>query len=241
MFLVLFGKGSPMPDYKHGKNLNIGQYVVIEEDCQLGDNVTIEEFVVLKTGTIIGHNCHIHAGAKIGAPAFDFKSSTGPRKRTHQKGLIIIGNNVDIGFNTVIQRGVEGNTIIGENTYINNLCNIGHDVQIGKGCTIGLGTRMSGYTEIGEAARIAPGVTIMNRVKIGRDAFVGIGSLVLHDVGNGAKVTGRPAIELAKHKAERKALKKVLGLDPNTQAIATKKRLWQRIVKQIKIRVLPNR
>jgi serine acetyltransferase len=100
---------------------------------------------------------------------------------------------------------------------------------------------MSGYTEIGEDASIAPGVTILNRVKIGRDAFVGIGSLVLHDVGEGEKVTGRPAVTLAKHKAERKALKKMLDLDPNTQRIATKKRLWQRIVKQVKIRVLPNR
>ena len=230
-----------MADYTYGKNLNIGQYVVIEAGCQLGDNVIIEDFVVLKAGTIVGHNCHIHAGAKIGVPAFDFKSPKGPSKRTKQKGLAILGNNVDIGFNAVIQRGVERNTTIGDHSFINNLCNIGHDVQIGKSCRVGLGTRMSGYTEIGEDANIAPGVTILNRVKIGPNAFIGIGSLVLHDVESGAKVTGRPAMDLAKHKAERKALKELLDLDPNTQRIATKKRLWQRIVKQIKIRVLPDR
>lgn len=235
-----------MPDFRHGENLSIGKYVVVEKDCQIGDNVTIEDFVVLKSGTIIGNDCYIHAGAKIGAPTFNLTLENGTRKRTIQMGVTVIEHGVDIGYNTVIQRGVERNTIIGENTFINNLCNIGHDVQINSGCTIGLGVRMSGYTEIGANTIISPGVTILNRVKIGQNSFVGIGSLVLHDISDSTTVTGRPAVELGLYKAERRALKEILNLNVKSPTIATRKRgplatrkrWWRKKLKRVKIWII---
>ena len=222
-----------MSDFRQGENLRIGKYVVIEKDCEIGNNVTIEDFVVLKNGTIVGDDCTIHAGAKIGTPTFTLTSEKGKRKRIGPKGVAILEKGVDIGYNTDIQRGLERNTVIGENTFINNLCNIGHDVQIGRDCTIGLGTRMSGFTEIGEKTSIAPGVTILNRVKIGRNVFVGIGSLVLHDISDHTKVVGRPAVELNIYKHEKNALKKLLNLKGNTSPIATRKGRWSRRIRRV--------
>jgi UDP-3-O-[3-hydroxymyristoyl] glucosamine N-acyltransferase len=228
-----------MSDFKQGHNLTIGQFVVIEEGCEIGNNVTIEDFVVLKSGTIVGDECCIHAGAKIGTPTFTLSREKGKRQRIPSKGVTILEKGVDIGYNTVIQRGIERDTIIGENTFVNNLCNIGHDVQIGKECIIGLGVRMSGYTEIGTKGHIAPGVTILNRVKIGRNAFVGIGSLVLHDIADHTKVVGRPAIELNRYKYEKKALKSILGMDSKTAPIATRKGRWSRRFRRILYSIRP--
>jgi UDP-3-O-[3-hydroxymyristoyl] glucosamine N-acyltransferase len=223
-----------MPNFKQSENFRVGKYVVIEEGCEIGNNVTIEDFVVLKSGTIIGDDCYIHAGAKIGTPTFNFKVENGKRIRGDQKGVTVIEDGVDIGYNPVIQRGVVRNTVVGENTFINNLCNIGHDVQIGKGCSIGLGVRMSGHTEIGADAKLSPGVTILNRVTIGRNAFVGIGSLVLHDISDHTRVVGRPAVQLDEYKSERKALKEILNLESRTSPIATKKRRWSRRLRRVK-------
>ena len=222
-----------MTNYTQGENLRLGQYVVIEDDCKIGNNVTIEDFVVIKRGTIIGDDCYIHAGAKIGSPTFTLEVKNGRRVRSDQKGVTVLEAGVDIGYNTVIQRGIERNTVIGENSFINNLCNIGHDVLVGKNCTIGLGARMSGHSELGARVSISPGVTILNRVKIGQNAFVGIGSLVLHDISDHTKVTGRPAVQLDLYKQERKALKEILNINLKTAPIATKKGRWIRRLRGI--------
>ncbi len=227
-----------MPDYKHHENLKIGQYVVIEENCKIGKNVTIEDFAVLKKGTIIGDGCTIHAGAKVGVEAFTLQTRKDKRSRGAQKGVTVLKNNVDVGYNAVVQRGVDRDTVIGPHTFINNLCNIGHDIRIGERCVVGLGTRISGHTEIGADTIISPGVTILNRVKIGSNVRIGIGSLVLHDVPDKTTMVGRPAIELDKYKQERSAFKEFMGLTWKTEPIATRKRIipmvWSMIIKRIR-------
>lgn len=222
-----------MSEFTRGKNLTIGKYVVIEKDCQIGNNVVIEDFVVLKRGTIIGDNCYIQAGAKIGTPAFSIRREKGILKRTAEKGIAVLENGVDIGYNTVIQRGVERNTVIGENTFVSSLCLVAHDVQIGSSCTFAVGVTVSGFSEIGANTNISPRATILNRVKIGRNARVGIGSLVLHDIDDDTTVTGRPAVELGIFKAERKAQKKLLNLNVKTNPIASRKGMWKRRIKNL--------
>jgi len=221
---------------KYGKNVILGKYVVIEEGCNIGDNAIIEDFVVLKSNTVIGNNCCVRSGAKIGVPAFDpvfdFTLQNGRKKRGRQKGITIIQKGADIGCNTVIQRGVERDTVIGGDTFVNNLCNIGHDVCIGEGCIVGLGTGISGHAEIGDNCTIAPGVTILNRVKIGENVFVGIGSLVLHDIQSHSRVVGRPAVELDVYKRDRQAMKQSLSTNRSSDPISTRKGMWSRKIRK---------
>jgi UDP-3-O-[3-hydroxymyristoyl] glucosamine N-acyltransferase len=182
-----------MSKYEHGENLQIGPYVVIEEGCRIGENVTIEDFVVLKSGTIIEDGCTIRVGAKLGVAAFSFQTRKGERNRGAQKDVTVLENNVDVGYNAVVQCGLDRDTVNGAHTFINNLCNIGPDIRIGHRCVVGLGTRISGHTEIGADTITSPGVTILNRVKIGNNVHIGIGSLVLHDVPDDTHVAGRPS------------------------------------------------
>lgn len=217
-----------MSDYKVGQNTTIGEHVIIEDDCHIGNNVLIEDFVVLKSGTSIEDNCIIRSGAKIGVPSFSFDAEGSSLVRRKEIGVTIIKSGTEIGYNAVIQRGVERDTEIGPTALINNLVNIGHDVVIGTDSIIGLNSSISGHSTLGEGVNVAPGVTIMNRVIVGSKAFIGIGSLVLHDVREREKVVGRPAVELETYKREKLLLNDLLGSESGGRVISTNKRRWSR-------------
>ena len=215
------------------KDKGISDTSIIEEGCVIGENVVIEDFVVLKAGTVIGDNCVIHAGAKIGVPPFSLTKEKGKLHRSLGNKVTILESDVDIGFNTVIQRGIDMDTIIGSNTFINNNCSIGHDVIIGRRCVIGLSTEISGHVKIDDETDIAPGVTILNRVKIGKKSHAGIGSLVLKDVPDSTTVIGRPAVEIERYKLERKKFREFMGLNGQIERIATRKGKIRRYKKKI--------
>lgn len=160
---------------------------------------------------VIGQNCRIGPHAVIGSLGLAVKEGDdGSFKRVETKGTVILEDNVDIGALTVIHRGVEGDTVIGQGSFIGPFCNIGHDTKIGRNCLIINGTVVCGHVTIGDHTRINPSSVIRNRVKIGRDVVVGIGSLVLDDVPNGVTVVGRPAVSIERFREERKVLKEVL-------------------------------
>lgn len=129
--------------------------------------------------------------------------------RVESKGIVILEDNVDIGANSTIHRGKIGNTIIGKGTFIGPMCNIGHNVVVGKNCIISTGSLVCGYVEIGDNVRINPCSVIRNRVKIGAGALVGIGSLVMRDVPENTVVVGRPAVEISLFRKQREILKKL--------------------------------
>ncbi|MFW9795051.1 MAG: hypothetical protein ACFFEE_12155, partial [Candidatus Thorarchaeota archaeon] len=111
---------------------------------------------------------------------------------------------------TTVQKGILRRTIIGKGTKIGPNCNIGHEAEIGKYCIITGMTLVAGATEIGDHTYIAPHSTIKNSIKVGKNAFIGIGSLVIDDVPDGKTVVGRPAIELEKYKERRRRMKELL-------------------------------
>ena len=103
-----------------------------------------------------------------------------------------------IGSHVIIQRGVSRPTIIGAETSVNHGCSIGHDVQIGPACEIGLSITISGHSNLGEGVRIGPGCTVNNRSELGSFSRVGIGSLVLHpvDANSGRRQAGDPTVRI---------------------------------------------
>ena len=126
---------------------------------------------------------------------------------------MIIEDDVDIGSNTTVQKGILRPTIIGKGTKIGPNCDVGHETKIGKYCIITGMTLVAGAIEIGDHTYVAPHSTIKNSVKIGKNVFVGMGSLVVNDISDGKTVVGRPAIELEKYRQQRRRLKELLGED----------------------------
>jgi UDP-3-O-[3-hydroxymyristoyl] glucosamine N-acyltransferase len=190
----------------------ISSYAYVSKNVKIGKNVSIHPGVVIYGNTIIGNRVTIRANAVVGAEGLDYgRNKKGELKRIPHLSYLIIEDDVDIGSNTTVQKGMLRPTIIGEGTKVGPNCDIGHEVKIGKYCIITGMTLIAGATEIGDYTYIAPHSTIKNSIKIGSNVFVGIGSLVINDVPDGTTVVGRPAIEIEKFREQRKRLKELLG------------------------------
>jgi len=150
---------------------------VINHDCvELGKNVRI------------GPNC------SIGFEGFGFGGDgDGIYHRFPHIGKVIIGDNVEIGANTCIDRGALGDTIIEEGTKIDNLVHVAHNVRIGKNCIIVALTCLGGSVTIEDGAYVGIGASIRNQITIGEKAFIGMGAVVVKDVAPGVTVIGNPA------------------------------------------------
>ncbi len=190
----------------------ISSFSYVGKNVRLGQEVDIHPHAVVYDGAVIGNKVTIRANAVLGAEGLDYgRNEKGELKRIPHLGQLIIEDDVDIGSNTTVQKGILRPTIIGKGTKIGPNCDIGHEVKIGKYCIITGMTLVAGATEIGDHTYVAPYSTIKNSIKIGKNVFVGIGSLVINDVLDGKTVVGRPAIELEKFRQQRRRMKELLG------------------------------
>jgi UDP-3-O-[3-hydroxymyristoyl] glucosamine N-acyltransferase len=168
---------------------------IIDEDVKLGINVSIGPFCHISNCTI-GDNVTIKACTVIGTPGFGYELSGSHYVRFPQLGRVIIGNDVDIGANTCIDRGALTDTIIGEGTKIDNLVHIAHGAQIGKHCLIIAHAMVAGSVKIGDYAHISPNAAILNGKTVGNGATVGMSACVIKDVQHHDIVAGVPARSL---------------------------------------------
>ena len=178
---------------KIGSNVNIGPMCYIGEGVELADDVYIHANVTIEGTCRIGKGCEIYPGVVIGADGFGYYKEQGiPRKVPHFKG-VIIGEYVEIGANTCIDRGCMKDTVIGDHVKIDNLCHIAHNVQVENGCVITAGTVIAGSARLKKGVYVAPGAIIMNQMELAEEAFVGMGAAVTRPVEKGKVVAGVPA------------------------------------------------
>lgn len=144
----------------------------------------------------IGKNVVIKSGAVIGQDGYEFLTNkSGQNYRIPSQGKVVIGDNVEIGANTCIDRGVYGDTIIGDNVKIANLCHIAHDVTVGRNTMIAAKVSISSFSEIGYNCTLSAGVTIKDGIRIGDEVFIGMGSVVTESILGKHSVFGNPAAE----------------------------------------------
>ena len=137
---------------------------------------------------VVGKNVTIAAYAVIGKEGFGFDPESKFSRRWPHVGNVIIGDNVEIGAQTCIDRGTLGSTIIGDDTKIDNLVHIAHNADIGRNCVIVAGSVVGGSTVVGDGVFVGIGVKIRDHVTIGDDAFLCMGAVVTKDVPAGTKV-----------------------------------------------------
>lgn len=182
------------PNVHIGMNVSIGPFSVIHENAFIGDNVIIENGVIVGGSVHIEKNVRVKSNSVLGTDGFGFEYS--PERipiRIHHLGGLRIGENVEIGCNTVICRGTIDDTVIERDVKIDDHVFIAHNVKIGCRSMIIAGSEISGSVTIGDDCWISPQVTILNKVSIGAGATVGIGSVVIRDVEAGSVVAGNPA------------------------------------------------
>jgi len=158
---VVIERGCVLGDFTRiGAGSCIAPDVVIGEHCLIHANVSVYE------ATQMGAHCIIHSGAVIGADGFGFAPSPKGWQKIHQLGRVILGNHVEIGASTTIDRGALADTVIGDGVKIDNQVQIAHNVQIGKNTAIAASTAIAGSTVIGESCTIAGCVGIVGHITI---------------------------------------------------------------------------
>ena len=185
-----------------GNNCNISDSVVINDNVTIGNNITIGSNTILNAGvrvyddTKIGDNCIIHSNSVIGCDGFGFAPNIdGEYIKTPQIGNVIIGNNVEIGSCTTIDRATIGSTIIEEGVKIDNLVQIAHNVEIGKNTVIAAQSGVAGSTKIGKNCQIGGQVGFSGHLNIGNNVKINGGSGVFSNLKDNSVVRGNPAFD----------------------------------------------
>ena len=188
---------------KIGKNSTLGHNTIIESNVKIGNNCHIGSNVIIKKA-IVGNNVFILDGAIIGKKGFGFFPNNKKNIKYPHIGMVIIENNVEIGCNNTIDRGSLSNTIIGENSFLDNQVHIAHNVQIGKNCIITGQVGFAGSSKIGNNVMIGGQAGISGHLKIGNNVKIGGGSGVIKNIPDNTKVMGYPAKEIKKFILENK-------------------------------------
>ena len=180
-----------------GRNTVIGNNSIIEHDVTIGQNCLIGSFVIIKN-SILEDDVFIKDGAKIGNKGFGFVPNKIKNFRIPHIGKVLLKKGVEIGSGSTIDRGSITDTIVGENTFIDNLVQIGHNVKIGKNCMIASQAGIAGSTIIGDSVIVGGQAGISGHLKIGNNVKIGGNSGVIKDIPENKKVMGYPSVDFKK-------------------------------------------
>jgi len=196
-----------------GENVALDAHVTVAPDAVLGDNVCVYTGAYVGTGArigadtviypnasilagvIVGARCTIHSGAVIGSDGFGYlPGPDGPRK-IPQIGNVVIEDDVEVGANSAIDRATFGSTIIGRGTKIDNLVQIGHNVEMGRSCIICGNAGISGSAILGNGVTVAAGAGVAGHIEVGDGVTIAGLSGVTKSVPSGKVVSGFPAMD----------------------------------------------
>lgn len=184
------------PNVKLGENITIYPNVTILDECSVGKNTVIWSGAVVRERCHIGAYCILHPNCSIGADGFGFRPC--PEKglvKIPQIGNVIIGNGVEIGANSCVDRGKFSSTVLGDGCKIDNLVQIGHNSKLGRFCIMAGNSGLAGSVTLGDGVMIGGSASIKDHLTIGNGAIVGAGSGVAADVEAGKVVLGYPAVD----------------------------------------------
>lgn len=182
-----------------GKNVELGagvrieDFAVIGDGAKIGPGTRIYSHVTVYPGVEIGANCHIHAGARIGSDGFGYVFRNGQHEKIPHIGGCIIGDFVEIGANTTIDRGSIDDTVIGAGTKLDNLVHIAHNVKIGRLCLVMAQVGIAGSSQVGDGAILAGQVGVSGHTDIGAGARLAAQAGVFGDIPAGETWSGYPA------------------------------------------------
>jgi UDP-3-O-[3-hydroxymyristoyl] glucosamine N-acyltransferase len=199
------------PSARLGEGVAIGPFVVIGENAEIGDGCVVFDGcsigaaarvgsdsilypnVTLYHGCVLGERNIVHAGAVIGSDGFGFATTRGRHMKIPQIGIVRVGDDVEIGASTTIDRAALGETVIGDGTKIDNLVQIGHNVRVGKHCFLVSLSGIAGSSELGDYCVLAGQAGLVGHIKLGNQVVVAAQSAVTKDWEGPIQISGSPA------------------------------------------------
>lgn len=184
------------PNVVLGENVTLYPNVTILDESTIGKNTVIWPGAVVRERCHVGAYCILHPNCTIGADGFGFRPC--PERglaKIPQIGNVIIGNNVEIGANSSVDRGKFSSTILGDGCKIDNLVQIGHNSKLGRFCIMAGNSGLAGSVTLEDGVIIGGSASIKDHITIGSGAMIGAGSGVAADVPAGKTMLGYPAVE----------------------------------------------
>lgn len=198
------------PDAILGEGVEVGPLAVVGAGARIGAHSVIGPHAVVGPGVELGEGCRLHAhcsvshailgrgvvlhpGARIGQEGFGFVPTPHGFVTAPQLGRVILGDGVEVGANTCIDRGAQEDTVIGPGTRLDNLVQIGHNVRTGQACILVAQSGISGSTVLGDYVAVAAQAGLTGHLAIGTKARIGAQAGVISDVPAGSDVLGSPA------------------------------------------------
>lgn len=183
--------------------------VSIFDDTTIGNNTTVWSGTVIRERSVIGSHCIFHTNVSIGADGFGYRPSEQGLTKIPHIGNVVIGNQVEVGANSCVDRGKFSATILGDGCKIDNLVQIGHNSVLGKFCIMAGNSGLAGSVTLGDGVVIGGSASIKDHTTIHSGAKVGAGSGVIADVPAGKTVVGYPATDSREMMKQWVALRKL--------------------------------
>lgn len=181
-----------------GAGAQIHAHAVVGRRCSIGEEAVLYPHAVLYDGTELGPRARVHAGAVLGADGFGYATHQGVHHKVPQVGRVVIGADVEVGALAAIDRATLGETRIGEGSKIDNLVQVGHNVQTGKHCILCGQAGIAGSTQLGNYVVLAGQAGVAGHLQLGDGVQVAAKSAALTSTEAGRKLAGIPAVELKK-------------------------------------------
>ena len=182
-------------DSKVAADVELHAHVVIGRDCQIGAGSELFPGVVIYDGVRIGERCRLHSGVVVGSDGFGYAQHDGAHVKLNHVGCVVVEDDVEIGANTTIDRALLDETRIGAGSKVDNLVQIGHNVELGRGCLLIAQAGISGSTRLGDGVIVAGQSGLSGHLKLGDGVQVAAKSAVFKSVEAGKKVAGIPATD----------------------------------------------
>jgi len=211
---AVIGAGSTV-----GARAEIHAHVVVGAGCTVGEGTVLHPHAVLYAGTEIGPRCIIHSGAVLGADGFGYATSGGAHHKVPQVGRVVLESDVEVGAGSTIDRATLGETRIGAGTKIDNLVQVGHNVQTGRHCILCGQAGIAGSTRLGDWVVLAGQAGVSGHIHLGTGAQVAAKSAALTSVEPGVQVAGIPAVELKRWRRQTVLLSRLEEMSRRLRAL----------------------
>jgi UDP-3-O-[3-hydroxymyristoyl] glucosamine N-acyltransferase len=177
-------------DAQIGEGVQVGAHCVVGQGAQIGDRTVLAPRVTVGESCLVGQRCVFHAGVVIGADGFGFAPSAAGWEKIEQLGTVQIGNDVEIGANTCVDRAALGQTVIEDGVKLDNLIQIGHNVHIGAHSALAGCVGVAGSARIGQRCTIGGGAVVLGHLSLADGVHISAASVVTRSIGKPGLYSG---------------------------------------------------